>query len=124
MVKGLRAGHESTYALLFHEYYSLLTVFAKKYVNDLDTARDLVQDLFVSIYENRKTLLISSSLKSYLYQAVRNRCLNHLKRTKVGKQHLEQIGELTNSTDSLEELIYKNELEYRIFQIISELSPK
>ncbi|MEN8204324.1 MAG: RNA polymerase sigma-70 factor [Bacteroidota bacterium] len=124
MVKRLRAGHEGTYAQLFHEYYRPLTVFANKYVNDLDSARELVQDLFVSMYENRKSLLISTSLKSYLYQSVRNRCLNHLKRIKVGRQHLEQIGKYMNSHESLEELILENELENRIFQIISRLSPK
>jgi RNA polymerase sigma-70 factor (ECF subfamily) len=124
MVKGLRAGHESTYAQLFHAYYRPLTIFANTYVHDLDTAREQVQDLFVSIYENHKTLLITTSLKSYLYQAVRNRCLNHLKRIKTGREHQEQLGELTNSAESLEDLIYKNELEYRIFQIISGLSPK
>lgn len=124
MVRGLRAGRESTYAQLFREYYSPLTGFANKYVNDLDSARELVQDLFVSIFENRKTLLITTSLKSYLYQAVRNRCLNHLKRIKVGKQHLEQFAQELNTSEGLEELILKNELEYRIFRIISGLSPK
>ena len=124
MVKGLRAGHESTYARLFHEFYPPLTLFANRYVNDLDTARDLVQDLFVSIYENRKSLRITSSIKSYLYQSVRNRCLNHLKRIQVGKQHLEQQEEHAKTADSLEDLIYKNELEHRIFQIVSGLSPK
>jgi len=124
MVNGLRAGQESTYAQLFHEYYRPLTVFAYKYVNDLDSARELVQDLFVSIYENRKSLMITSSLKAYLYRSVRNRALNHLKRIKVGKQHLEQIAQELNSSESLEELILENELEHRIFQIISSLSPK
>ena len=124
MVKGLRAGRESTYARLFHDYYAPLSVFANSYVNDMDAAKEVVQDLFVSIFENRKTLLITTSLKSYLYQAVRNRCLNHLKRLKTGREHLERMGELTNNTESLEDLILKNELEYRIFQIVSNLSPK
>ena len=72
MVKGLRAGRESTYAQLFNEYYRPLTVFANKYVSDMESARELVQAFFVSIYENRKALLITTSLKSYLYQSVRN----------------------------------------------------
>jgi len=124
MVRELRAGHESTYAQLFHEYYRPLTIFAYTFVKDLDTAREQVQDLFVYLYENRLTLVITTSLKSYLYQAVRNRCLNHLKRNKSNKLHLEKIARDLNTTESLEELIHKNELEYRIFQIIEGLAPK
>jgi RNA polymerase sigma-70 factor (ECF subfamily) len=124
MVNGLRTGHERTYALLFREYYRPLTLFANTFVKDLDAAKELVQDLFVHIYENRKTLVITTSLKSYLYQAVRNRCLNYLKRIQTGRLHQEQFAELTNSTENLEELIFKNELEHHIFQIVSAFAPK
>jgi len=124
MVWELRAGLESSYSRLFHEYYRPLTIFANTFVKDLDTAREQVQDLFVYLYENRLTLVITTSLKSYLYQAVRNRCLNYLKRVKSNKLHQEQMAKEDHSADSLEELILKNELEHRIFQIVEGLSPK
>jgi RNA polymerase sigma-70 factor (ECF subfamily) len=124
MVKSLRAGHEHAYATLFSEHYRPLTIFALKYVNDLDTSRELVQDLFVSIYETRKSLIITTSLRSYLYQAVRNRCLNHLQKTSVRRQYQEQDRENRNPNESLEDQILVNELEHRIFLLISQLSPK
>ena len=124
MIKSLRAGNEKAYGKLFHEYYRPLTVFANKYLGDLDASKELVQDLFVSIYENRTSLIITTSLKAYLYQAVRNRCLNHLKKDEVRRGYQTQAARKQDSGETLEEEILANELEHQIFNIISQLSPK
>lgn len=124
MIKGIRAGRESSYARLFDMYYRPLSVFAVKYVNDLDIAKEIVQDFFVHLYENRESLVISTSLQSYLYQSVRNRSLNHIKHQQVQKKHLDHLSHSQDTTEELEEIIRVNELEHRIFQIISELPPR
>jgi RNA polymerase sigma-70 factor (family 1) len=123
-IKGLRSGRESAYEQLFEEYYKPLSLFALGYVNDLETAKEIVQALFVALYENRKSLLITTSLKSYLYQSVRNRCLNHLKHIQVDRRHLENLKLMQESSEDLEASIEKGELETRIFQIISDLPPR
>jgi RNA polymerase sigma-70 factor (ECF subfamily) len=124
MIKSLRAGNEKAYGKLFHEYYRPLTVFANKYLGDLDASKELVQDLFVSIYENRTSLIITTSLRAYLYQAVRNRCLNQLKRDEVRRVYQTQAARKQDIGETLEEQILVNELEHQIFRIISQLSPK
>lgn len=124
MVESLRAGSEKAYAKLFQEYYRPLAVYANKYLNDLDSSKELVQDLFVSLYENRTTQLISTSLKSYLYQSVRNRCLNQLKKEEVRRDYQKHAMQSGASMDSLEDQIHANELEHQIFRIISQLTPK
>ena len=123
-INGLRSGKESAYEQLFAEYYRPLSLFAVRFVNDLETAKEIVQDLFVALYENRKSLLITTSLKSYLYQSVRNRCLNHLKHIQVDRRHLEHLKLNQESSEDLEATIEKGELEARIFQIISGLPPR
>jgi RNA polymerase sigma-70 factor (ECF subfamily) len=124
MVRSLRAGNEIAYATLFHEHYRPLSVFANKYLNDLDSSKELVQDLFVSMYENRKSLIINTSLKSYLYQAIKNRCLNHLKKIDVRREYQKQAAQNGESGESLEDQILLNELEHEIFKIIAQLSSK
>jgi len=124
IINGIRAGRESAYALLFKEFYRPLSVFAATYINDQDTAKEIVQDLIVHLYENRKILVISTNLKSYLYQSVRNRCLNHLKHSQVERKHLDQAALEQHSTEDLEAKIAETELEYGIFKVISELPPK
>jgi RNA polymerase sigma-70 factor (ECF subfamily) len=124
MVISLRTGNEKAYADLFHEYYRPLTVFANKYLKDLESSKEIVQNFFVFMYENRKSLIISTSLKSYLYQAIRNRCLNHLKENNIRKEYLKNAAFRQDREESLDDLILANELEHKIFRIISQLTPK
>src|SRR5690625_5524118 len=53
-------------------------MFSAGYVGSSDQARDIVQEVFIARWENRQTLTIETSLKSYLFQAVRNRSTNAL----------------------------------------------
>ena len=124
IIKGIRAGRESAFDQLFQEYYRSLSVFALKYISDLEVAKEIVQDLFVHLYENRKSLFISTSLESYLYQSVRNRCLNQIKQQKTQKKHLDQYQSEQESTVDLEDLIRETELEHHIFKVVSSLPPQ
>ena len=124
MINGIRQGHESAFAQLFESYYRPLSIFASRFVSDLETAKEIVQDFFVHLFENCQTLVITTSLESYLYQSVRNRCLNHIQSQKVRKKHLDQYGKEMPSTEDLESLIRETELEHQIFQIISNLPPQ
>jgi len=121
MIQGLRSGSESAYKQLFSDYYRPLSVFAMKYVSDIELAREIVQNLFVHLYENRSSLVISTSLESYLYQSVRNRCLNQIKQWKTRKEHLEKYNWEQESAEDLESIIRENELEHAIFKIVDTL---
>jgi len=121
LIDGLKAGDEISYNQLFNKYYILLTVFACKYVEDSETAREIVQDFFVHIFEIRNSLIITTSLSSYLYQSVRNRCLNHISQIKVREGHLENLKISEASVTNLEDKIIEAELEHQIYQIVSQL---
>ena len=121
MIRGLRSGRESAYDRLFKDYYRPLSVFAMKYVSDIELAREIVQNLFVHLFENRSSLVITTSLDSYLYQSVRNRCLNQIKQWKTQKEHLEKYNTEQDGDEDLEAKIRENELEHAIFKIINSL---
>ena len=122
IIEGIRSGRESAYKLLFELYYSRLVVFAKKYLDDPEAARDIVQDLFLNLYESRNSINIQTSIKSYLYSSVKNRCLNKLRHEKVMQDHRNRIGRTDEALDrDLEEMIDATDLEARIFGIVSRL---
>lgn len=117
IINGLKAGDESSYKQLFNEYYVLLSACANKYVNDLEEAREIVQDLFVHLFEIRNSLIITTSLKSYLYRSVRNRCLNHIKYIQLQGKNLENLMAEGPPATIQEDKIMETELEFdRIFQ--------
>lgn len=72
----IRLGDREAFREMFRAYYGGLCAFAVNYVGSLDQARDVVQEVFLTIWEQRSDWTLHSSLKSYLYQAVRNRALN------------------------------------------------
>jgi DNA-directed RNA polymerase specialized sigma24 family protein len=63
---------------LFRQHFRPLCGFALGYVKDADQAEDIVQELFARLWQDREALSIQVSVKSYLFTAVRNRCLNAL----------------------------------------------
>jgi len=120
----IRAGDASTFQLIFNEYYPALTVFAQKFLNDPDQAKEIVQDMFVQLYEKREHLTIQTSLKSYLYQSVRNGCLNLIKQDKTHQKHHEEIKRSASGVDNWSDQMVDAELEKRIHIVISSLPPK
>ncbi len=122
IIKGIRSGDETAYRLLFELWYQRLVVFSNKYLDDLEASKDLVQEFFVHLYESGDTTNIHSSLKSYLFGAVRNRCLNYIKHVEVRARHKENILQAeVNNENILEEMMDAVELEEKIYRIVSAL---
>ena len=63
----------------FDNQYMSLCLFANKYTGDLELAKDIVQDVFVKIWEEKITFKNENNVKAYLYTAVKNRSLDYLK---------------------------------------------
>ncbi len=123
-LEGIRTGDPSTFQKVFNEYYPVLTVFAQKFLHDPDMSKEIVQDMFVQLYEKRQSLTIETSLKSYLYQSVRNGCLNRIKQDKTHQKHQEEIIKSSQDGADFSDHIEKTELEQQIYNIISSLPPK
>lgn len=122
IIKRIKSGNEKAFEELFIDYYPKLTVFAKKYVNDMDTSREIVQNYFVKLFEKHANIHIQTSLNSYLYSSVRNSCLNYLKQQKLHASHKDNIRvenkeAIIDFTDTMEQ----TELEYKIWQEVSTL---
>jgi RNA polymerase sigma-70 factor (ECF subfamily) len=76
-------GDKKAYEQVFRAYYELLCKYAYTVVRDKDEAEEVVQNLFYNVWKKREQLQIQSSVKSYLYRAVRNDCLNRVKHDQV-----------------------------------------
>lgn len=74
----LRGLSQAAFEKLFRQYYEELYYYACRYLWRREDAEEAVQDVFVRVWEKREELQISTSVKAYLYAAVRNRAINHL----------------------------------------------
>jgi RNA polymerase sigma-70 factor (ECF subfamily) len=66
------------FRLLFRELYDPLTKYAHNLVQDHTVAEDIVQDVFVRIWEKHQPIILEPQVRAYLYRSVRNACFNHL----------------------------------------------
>ncbi|WP_423129773.1 RNA polymerase sigma factor [Gaoshiqia sp. Z1-71] len=115
--------NKKVFEALFREYYPFLTRFAEGFVFNRQLAEDIVQNLFIYFWENARHLQLDSSIKSYFYQSVKNRCLNHLRDLQVYDRHkLLYIEASLNSEDpsSWEEI----DISGQIHEAIESLPPQ
>src|SRR5690606_38593940 len=118
----LRSGDIQLYEMIFRTHYEPLCNYAFTFVADRDVAEEIVQGTFLYLWEKREAMEIHSSLKSYLYTSVRNRCLNEIKRRKVRQQHVNrELLSADTSSESVSEEIASLELEERIQLAIEKL---
>lgn len=81
---------ERVYKIVFDELYKPLCSFAKKYILDLDEAEDIIQNLFLRLWEQRD-IDFKTSIKSYLFQSARNECLNYIKHRLVEDKYKDHL---------------------------------
>ena len=118
---------------LFEEYYVSLCAYSRRYVGRKGHCRrKLFRKLFFKVWENRKTLEIHSSVKSYLFQAVANNSLHQLRKLKreekiedyfSGTEH-ENIGFTEVAENVTEQSLLVQELNARIEDAIIQLPPQ
>ncbi|MDR3329191.1 MAG: RNA polymerase sigma-70 factor [Prevotellaceae bacterium] len=82
----LRQGDNRGYRYIYDAHYALLCKLAAAMLHDDFLAQAVVDDAIFHLYEIRETLAITTSLRSYLGGAVRNRCLNHLKAERARRE--------------------------------------
>lgn len=114
-----------SFETLFREHHEGLGRYALSIVKDLSLAEEVVQKLFVNLWEKRKELKIQSNEKAYLYRSVHNYSLNELKKMKRNQLHID-ISESDNvsGSDYTDSPIEQKELSVKIDSAIETLPQK
>lgn len=120
-VHRLMLGDERAFQALFIDYYSVLVSFATKYIDNQEVAEDIVQDVFVKIWETREKLGAIDNLSAYLYQMVRYRCFSHLRTEKVRQRVTKSFTEDFDETEINEYI--KNETFRIVMDTLENLPP-
>ena len=122
ILMAIRQGNERVYETIFRKHYQALCNYACGILKDMDDAEEVVQSIFLKHWEQRESIEINVSLKSYLYRAVHNTCLNRLKHLKIQDTYRQYVGDyLEESFDSATDIMDKNELENRISEALEKL---
>jgi RNA polymerase sigma-70 factor (ECF subfamily) len=80
LLRLLQQGRKDAFEQLFKKYYHALWRHSVKYIPDSHMAEEIVQEFFIYLWENQKTLTLPNSVAVYFHVAIKNRCLNYLKK--------------------------------------------
>lgn len=75
----------------FFEYFEALHRYAYTLLNDGEEAKDVVQQIFMHLWEKKETLTITQSVRAYLYTTTHNHCLNRIKSRQTRQRHYHQF---------------------------------
>lgn len=87
VLSALKQDSKEAFSLLFQTYYTDLVLFCGNFVKDKSSCEDIVQSIFLKLWNDRKKLQIETSLKSYLLKAVRNSCLDAFRHLEIVRQY-------------------------------------
>ncbi len=85
----LKSGSEDAFTVLFNEFNPGLCSYAYRILNDNYESREVVHSTFCKIWDNRKSIEITESLKAYLYRSVYNNCISLLRKKRQYSKYVE-----------------------------------
>lgn len=103
-VERIRAGDSGAFEALFHTYHAPLCAFAYRYVEARDLAEEMVQEVFLFVWERRETWDVRTSVKGYLFTAVRNAALSYLRHERVVRRREAETFELFDTPSASADL--------------------
>ena len=106
---------------LFREYYEVLCFFANRFVDNMQVSEEIVADAYAALWERRESILITTSFRAYIYRAVRNRCLNHIKHQRIERAYLDYLRQHYNVSDEGMDSVREEQLAREVEEAIESL---
>ena len=114
---------EEKVEMLFRQYYAGLCKSLYRILRDASFAEDIVQEVFMKVWEMRQTLQLDAAMKAYLYRSCYNTALNFLKQQKKNTD-IDPLEMVLAGGETAEKHLNLLETETRILQAIDNLPPK
>ncbi len=123
--EGLKGSNEEIFEYLFKTLFPPLVNYALCFLSERELAKEVVQECFIAIWNRRNSLKITTSITSYLYTAIRNRCINHLKsKYHQHREATEHEEDKMISDARTDDILHESDLSTILQQSIAGLSEK
>ncbi|WP_278623768.1 RNA polymerase sigma-70 factor [Parabacteroides gordonii] len=128
LLSQLKEGNREAFNSLFRHYYPRVMAYVAAMVEQ-EVAEDVVQDVFLHVWENRKKLYIGEGFHSYLFQSAYTRCVDHYRKTQSTDKHklyienacLEECNALLKSEASVLKDIFSKDFYEQLHNLLEQL---
>lgn len=125
IIGGLKSGDRSIFEDLYKEHYIPLCYYCIRYVDKIEDAEEIVQEVFFKLWEKHKEIEITSSISAYLHRSVQNNALNHINKRKIVDRYMvSQDSNPSLSFDDGQKKMEDDELRMVLKKAILELPEK
>lgn len=126
LLSSLKNGNRLAMEEIYHEYWEQVFDAAFKRLADDTIAQDITQEIFISLWENRNTIIVNTSLSAYFYGAVKYKVINYYKSTVLRTGHQEAFGLLMQEqiTDAADARLIMEDLNRELDEALSRLPEK
>lgn len=119
LVTRVRLNDKNAFKVLYDRYSKKIYFFSLKYIRNTVEAEELVQSVFINVWENRRSLDPDNSVKSYIYKSAINYIFNYLKKKKIQNRFIEsQMHQDENQSENLYEEVFFHDLEKSIETVV------
>lgn len=124
LIERMKNDDKLAFSILFTRFYSDLVRFASGITHDKDAAEEIVQDIFIQLWENRTEIKIQHSVKSFLLKSTQNRCIDWLRHESIKNNYAGKIIHYpTLLQNDTENYILFSELESEIKNALDHIPP-
>lgn len=99
LIDRIRAGDADAFEILFNRYWEPLFAAAMHRLQSRDLSQDILQELFVDLWEKRDSLRVQSNVKGYLFTALKNRIINKIKSEAVREKYEKMVIEFYETNE-------------------------
>jgi len=121
LLERLKEGDREVFTLLFKYYYSGLVVYADRNIRNMELSEDIVQSVFVKLWENKHSLK-SESIRFFLLNSVKNSCIDLSRKKETQEKYTQR--QISQDSDYGDDFWAENELKEMIETAIGKLPPK
>ena len=121
----INIGDRNAFDSIFHQYYASLCFFAERVTDSHDDAEDIVEELFVKLWNKHQQFESEQHLKAFLYRSTKNACLDFIKLTeRANNRHTRFFMDNDQQEESYLNEIIRAEVIREIYQAIENLPPQ
>ena len=125
LLHGLNNGDDAAFTEIYNRYWKTLFVIASNKLGDLTEAEELVQDIFLDLWNRRETIVVHSSLSAYLAVSVKYKVFDQLAKKAQHLRYQQHAARFISVTDSsTEQMLHCQEIKERMFKSVAELPEK
>jgi RNA polymerase sigma-70 factor (family 1) len=125
LLRLMAAGDTEAFTLLYRRHWESLFITAVKVIQSKEDAADIVQEIFLSLWNRRSEIVITASLSSYLQTSVRYKAIHYIEKNITRRNYLSMLSDLAESNaSSPESILQVKEIQEAVSVAVKQMPPK